>query len=287
MSEQIRVVVAGIERSIDVGATAADVFAAESDVIAGKVGGELVDLTRELAEGDHIEPVLIGTPDGRSILRHSTAHVLAQAVQSLFPDAKLGIGPPIENGFYYDFDVSEPFHPDDLKRIEKRMQQIVKERQAFVRRPVTDEQARDELSAEPYKLELIGLKGAAAADAADGAEAEVGGRRADHLRQRPPQRRDRLEGPLPGPASPDDRTHPSLQAHYGSPPPTGGAASRTPSFSGSMAPAGRARTPSPPISSGWPRRRSATTAGWVQSWTCSPFRRRSVQVWPCSTPKVG
>jgi threonyl-tRNA synthetase len=176
VSEQIRVVVAGIERSIDVGTTAADVFAAESDVVAGKVGGELADLTRELAEGDHIEPVLIGTPDGRSILRHSTAHVLAQAVQSLFQDARLGIGPPIENGFYYDFDVSEPFHPDDLKRIERRMQQIIKERQAFVRRPVTDEQARQELSAEPYKLELIGLKGAAAAEAAYGADAEVGGR---------------------------------------------------------------------------------------------------------------
>ncbi|MET0915516.1 MAG: threonine--tRNA ligase [Jiangellaceae bacterium] len=175
MSEQIRVVVAGIERSIDVGTTAADVSADEPEVIAAKVSGELADLARELADGDQIEPVRIDSPDGRSILRHSTAHVLAQAVQGLFPAAKLGIGPPIENGFYYDFDVPEPFHPDDLKRIEKRMQQIVKERQSFVRRPVTDDQARQELSAEPYKLELIALKGAAAAEAADGADAEVGG----------------------------------------------------------------------------------------------------------------
>ena len=175
MSEQIRVVVAGIERSIDVGTTAADVFADEPEVIAAKVSGELADLARELADADQIEPVRIDSPDGRSILRHSTAHVLAQAVQSLIPAAKLGIGPPIENGFYYDFDVPEPFHPDDLKRIEKRMQQIVKERQSFVRRPVTDDQARQELSAEPYKLELIALKGAAAAEAADGADAEVGG----------------------------------------------------------------------------------------------------------------
>ena len=175
MSEQIRVVVAGIERSIDLGTTAADVFADEPEVIAAKVSGELADLARELADGDQIEPVRIDSPDGRSILRHSTAHVLAQAVQGLFPAAKLGIGPPIENGFYYDFDVPEPFHPDDLKRIEKRMQQIVKERQSFVRRPVTDDQARQELSAEPYKLELIALKGAAATEAADGADAEVGG----------------------------------------------------------------------------------------------------------------
>jgi threonyl-tRNA synthetase len=175
VSEQIRVVVAGVERSIDVGTTAADVFADEPEVIAAKVSGELVDLARELADGDQIEPVRIDSPDGRSILRHSTAHVLAQAVQSLFPAAQLGIGPPTENGFYYDFDVPEPFHPDDLKCIEKRMQQIVKERQSFVRRPVTDDQARQELSAESYKLELVALKGAAAAEAADGADAEVGG----------------------------------------------------------------------------------------------------------------
>ena len=164
MSEQIRVVVAGSERSIDVGTTAGDVFADEPDVIAAQVGGELVDLSRELADGDQIEPVRIDSADGRSILRHSTAHVLAQAVQSLFPAARLGIGPPIENGFYYDFDVPEPFHPDDLKRIEKRMQQIVKERQSFSRRAVTDDQARAELSAEPFKFELIGLKGGQAAE---------------------------------------------------------------------------------------------------------------------------
>jgi threonyl-tRNA synthetase len=175
VSEQIRVVVAGIGRSIDVGSTAADLFADEPEVIAAKVSGELADLAREVADADQIEPVRIDSPDGRSILRHSTAHVLAQAVQGLFPAAQLGIGPPIENGFYYDFDVPEPFHPDDLKRIEKRMQQIVKERQSFVRRPVTDDQARQELSTEPYKLELVALKGAAAAEAADGADAEVGG----------------------------------------------------------------------------------------------------------------
>jgi len=175
VSDQIRVVAAGSERSVDAGTTTAELFADDPGVIAARVNDQLVDRASELTDGDRVEPVAIDSPDGRSILRHSTAHVLAQAVQGLFPAAKLGIGPPIENGFYYDFDVAEPFHPDDLKRIEKRMQQIVKERQSFVRRPVTDDQARQELSAEPYKLELIALKGAAAAEAADGADAEVGG----------------------------------------------------------------------------------------------------------------
>jgi threonyl-tRNA synthetase len=175
VSDQIRVVVAGSERSVGAGTTVADLFAGEADVIAARVSDQLVDLARELTDGDQVKPVPIDSPDGRSILRHSTAHVLAQAVQGMFPEAKLGIGPPIENGFYYDFDVPTPFHPDDLKRIEKRMQQIVKERQSFVRRPVSDDQARTELSAEPYKVELIGLKGSDAANAAEGVEAEVGG----------------------------------------------------------------------------------------------------------------
>jgi threonyl-tRNA synthetase len=174
VSGQIRVVVAGSERSVDAGTTAADVFADAPDVIAARVGDDLVDLARVLDDGDSVDPVEIGSADGRSILRHSTAHVLAQAVQSLLPKAKLGIGPPIENGFYYDFDVPEPFHPDDLKRIEKRMQQIVKERQSFSRRVVSEDEARAELAGEPYKLELIGLKGTAAAESTDGADAEVG-----------------------------------------------------------------------------------------------------------------
>jgi threonyl-tRNA synthetase len=117
--------------------------------------------------------VPIDTEEGRAVLRHSTAHVLAQAVQQLFPDAKLGIGPPIHNGFYYDFDVKRPFTPEDLEQIEARMRKIVKERQRFARRVVSDDEARAELSDEPYKLELIGLKGSAA-DAGEGADVEVG-----------------------------------------------------------------------------------------------------------------
>ncbi|RIQ20556.1 threonine--tRNA ligase [Jiangella rhizosphaerae] len=174
MSEQIRIVVAGSERQVGAGTTAADLFADDPTVIAARVGGTLVDLARVLADGDDVEPVAIDSRDGRDILRHSTAHVMAQAVQELYPEAKLGIGPPVENGFYYDFDVAEPFTPDDLKSIEKKMQQIVKERQSFVRRPVSDDDARAELASEPYKLELIGLKGGGAEAAAEGASAEVG-----------------------------------------------------------------------------------------------------------------
>ncbi|MFI7245031.1 threonine--tRNA ligase [Streptomyces qinglanensis] len=155
------------------GTTAAALFEGERSVVAARIGGELRDLDRPLADGDEVEPVEIGSDEGLAVLRHSTAHVLAQAVQELFPDAKLGIGPPVKDGFYYDFDVAEPFTPDDLKRIEKKMQQIQKQGQRFSRRVTTDEDAREELADEPYKLELIGLKGNAA-DAAEGASAEVG-----------------------------------------------------------------------------------------------------------------
>jgi threonyl-tRNA synthetase len=153
--------------------TAGQVFADAPSVVAARVNGEPRDLAYVVEDGDVVEPIAIDSPEGRAILRHSTAHVLAQAVQDLFPKAKLGIGPPIENGFYYDFDVPQPFHPDDLDRIEKRMREIVKEGQAFSRRAVTDEEARAELADEPYKLELIDLKGGAGET--DGADVEVGG----------------------------------------------------------------------------------------------------------------
>jgi len=161
------------ERVVTTGTTAAALFEGERSVVAARVGGRLKDLAYEPGDGDEVEPVLIDEPDGLDILRHSTAHVMAQAVQELFPEAKLGIGPPIKDGFYYDFDVSEPFTPEDLKRIEKRMQQIQKQGQRFSRRVTDDAAAREELADEPYKLELIGLKGAAG-EAAEGASAEVG-----------------------------------------------------------------------------------------------------------------
>ncbi len=161
------------ERVVTTGTTAAELFAGERSVVAARVAGVLKDLAYQVRDGETVEAVGITGQDGLDILRHSTAHVMAQAVQEIFPEAKLGIGPPIKDGFYYDFDVPEPFTPEDLKRVEKKMQEIVKRGQRFSRRVTTDEDARAELADEPYKLELIGLKGSAA-DAAEGASAEVG-----------------------------------------------------------------------------------------------------------------
>jgi len=167
------------ERTVTVGTTLADLFAGDRSVVAARltdpVGTRLVDLATLAKAGDVVEPVAAVSEDGRAIIRHSTAHVLAQAVQQAFPEAKLGIGPPIRNGFYYDFDVEKPFTPEDLKALESRMQTIIKQGQLFSRRPVTDEDAREELAAEPYKLELIGLKGKASSDdAGEGVDVEVG-----------------------------------------------------------------------------------------------------------------
>jgi threonyl-tRNA synthetase len=146
----------------------------DRNVVAMRVNGEWKDLAAVVAEGDTVEAVTIDSPDGLDILRHSAAHVMAQAVQQINPEAKLGIGPPITDGFYYDFDVAEPFTPDDLKAIQKAMDRIVRQGQRFQRRVVTESEARAELAGEPYKLELIGLKGTAA-QGNDGESVEVGG----------------------------------------------------------------------------------------------------------------
>jgi threonyl-tRNA synthetase len=153
------------QRVTDTTTTGLDLFGNDRTIVAARVDGELWDLHRTLPAGALVEPVMIDSPDGLNVLRHSTAHVAAQAVQSLHPDAKLGIGPPITDGFYYDFDVASPFTPDDLRELEKQMTKIIKERQRFRRRPVSDEQARAELAAEPYKLELIADRASAATEA--------------------------------------------------------------------------------------------------------------------------
>ncbi|MFC9558434.1 MAG: threonine--tRNA ligase [Agromyces sp.] len=138
-----------------------------------RVNGELKDLATTVTEADVVEPVTIDSPDGLNILRHSAAHVLAQAVQTVNPEAKLGIGPPVTDGFYYDFDVAEPFTPEDLKALDKEMSRIIRAGQRFMRRVVTDDEARAELANEPYKLELIGLKGSASTGG-DNENVEVG-----------------------------------------------------------------------------------------------------------------
>lgn len=153
--------------------TGAVLFADRRDVVVVRVDGALWDLDREIPAGASVEPVTISEPDGLAVLRHSAAHVLAQAVQQVNPDAKLGIGPPVKDGFYYDFDVETPFTPEDLKALDKAMARIAREGQTFRRRVVTEEEARAELANEPYKLELIGLKGSSA-EAGEGADVEVG-----------------------------------------------------------------------------------------------------------------
>ncbi|HHU38025.1 MAG TPA: threonine--tRNA ligase [Propionibacterium sp.] len=158
-------------RTFETTTTGLDLFGSDRTVVAMRVNGEILDLHREVADGDDVAPVLVDEPDGLYILRHSAAHVAAQAVQNLRAEAKLGIGPPITDGFYYDF-LTEPLTPEDLAAVEKDMGRIVKERQRFVRRAVGDDEAREELGSEPFKVELIGLKGNNAD--AEGASVEVG-----------------------------------------------------------------------------------------------------------------
>lgn len=170
---QLNLTVDGAERVVEGPVTGADLFAERRDVVVVRVDGELRDLAATVPDGAAVEGVTIGSPDGLAVLRHSAAHVLAQAVQEVNPSARLGIGPPVTDGFYYDFDVETPFTPDDLKAVGKVMQRIVREGQTFRRWDVSEEEAREVLAAEPYKLELIGLKGTPGGDA-DGAGVEVG-----------------------------------------------------------------------------------------------------------------
>ena len=170
---QITLTVDGAEQSAAAGTTGLDLFGDRRDVVVVRVNGELVDLAATIPDRAVVEGLTVDSPEGLAVLRHSTAHVLAQAVQELHPGSRLGIGPPITDGFYYDFEVAAPFTPEDLRALEKAMQRIVKEGQAFRRWDVTEAEARAALATEPFKLELIGLKGSAN-DAAEGASVEVG-----------------------------------------------------------------------------------------------------------------
>ncbi|MEY2798122.1 MAG: hypothetical protein RIS22_388 [Actinomycetota bacterium] len=147
-----------------------ELFKDRPEVIALRINGELRDLNTELKDGDVVETITISSVDGLAILRHSSAHVLAQAVQTLFPGTRLGIGPPIKDGFYYDFDSAKPFTPEDLLSLEKEMNKIIKGNQRFRRRVVTEQEALSELSHEPFKCELIGIK----SEANDESAVEVG-----------------------------------------------------------------------------------------------------------------
>ena len=168
---KISITVDGVAHVVSSGIDGFGLFE-DRKIVAQRVNGALKDLAHKVVEGDQIESVSIDSPDGLSILRHSTAHVLAQAVQKINPEARLGFGPPITDGFYYDFDVAEAFTPEDLKKLEKEMERIIRSGQRFVRRVTTEESALKELVSEPYKCELIGLK--SNPDAAGEGSAEIG-----------------------------------------------------------------------------------------------------------------
>jgi threonyl-tRNA synthetase len=167
----IAITVDGSARSVESDQRPTHIFAEDKTIVVARVNGELRDLWTELLDGDVVEGVSISSPDGLNVLRHSTAHVMAQAVQQVFAQTRLGIGPPIRDGFYYDFDPEHPFTPEDLEKIESAMRKIVKDGQRFKRRVTTEVDALKELSHEPYKCELIGLK----SGATDETSVEVGG----------------------------------------------------------------------------------------------------------------
>ena len=158
MSSQIKISLDGKSVQVASDQRPTHLFEDNSEVVVCRINGELADLWSELSDGDVVESVLITSEDGLNVLRHSTAHVLAQAVQEVFPETKLGIGPPIRDGFYYDFDPKNPFTPSDLEKLESAMRKIIKSSQRFKRRVVTEKEALAELKNEPYKCELVGLK---------------------------------------------------------------------------------------------------------------------------------
>ncbi|MFM1844012.1 MAG: hypothetical protein RLZ78_92 [Actinomycetota bacterium] len=168
---QISITVDGKAHQVEADQRPTHLFADNKDVVVCRVNGSLKDLWTELSDGDVVESVPISSPDGLAVLRHSTAHVMAQAVQEVYANTRLGIGPPIKDGFYYDFDPENTFNPDDLVKIESAMRKIVKEGQRFRRRVTTEADALVELAHEPYKCELIGIKGPAGEEAS----VEVGG----------------------------------------------------------------------------------------------------------------
>ncbi len=171
MSSLIAVTVDGLAREIEPDQRPTQLFADRLTVVVVRINGELRDLWTELHDGDVVEAIEIESPGGLAVLRHSTAHVLAQAVQEVFPETKLGIGPPITDGFYYDFDPAKPFTPEDLEKLESAMRKIIKAGQRFRRRVVTETEALAELAGEPYKCELVGLK-----SGDDESSVEVGGK---------------------------------------------------------------------------------------------------------------
>ena len=261
---------------------------AEAVVVVRDAGGTLRDLAWAPDADADVEPVAADTDAGRSVIRHSAAHVLAQAVQQLHPEAKLGIGPPVRDGFYYDFDVAQPFTPDDLAKLESAMKKIIKSGQRFSRRRYDSlDEARKELADEPYKLELIDLKGGTAAETDDEVmEVDASGELTAYDNLHAHTGEVVWSDLCRGPHVPTTRYIPAFglmrtAAAYWR------GTRRTSSCSASTARRGRARRRWRRTCTRSPRPSGATTAASARSWTCSPSRTRSARVSRCSTPRAG
>lgn len=241
---------------------------AQAIVVVRDPAGGLRDLSWAPDTDTEVQPVAADTEDGRSVIRHSAAHVLAQAVQDHFSDAKLGIGPPVEDGFYYDFDVAEPFTPEDLATLEKSMRKIIKSGQRFSRRVYSSlDEAKAELAGEPYKLELVDDKGAGD----DPAVMEVGAGELTAYDNLNPRTGERIWGDLcRGPHVPTTKYIPAFKLTRSSAAYWRGDQDNA-DLSASTALRGRAPRRWTITSTCWPRRRSATTVDWARSWICSAF----------------
>jgi threonyl-tRNA synthetase len=164
-----------ISTALDDGACAYDAVGDKArQVVVARINGEVIDLSHPLHDGDHVEPILITEPAGLSVLRHSVAHVVAQATQAVFSDVKLGIGPPTKDGFFYDFGTARSFTPEDLSTIEKKCIEIINSGQKFSRRVITRDAARIELVNEPFKIRLLGADDSATVMSEDVMEVGAG-----------------------------------------------------------------------------------------------------------------
>ena len=253
-------------------------------VVVRDADGKLRDLSWAPDLDAEVEPVPANTEDGRSVIRHSAAHVLAQAVQQMFPSAKLGIGPFIKDGFYYDFDVDEPFTPEDLVALEKKMKQIVKAGQRFSRRVYESiEQAREELANEPYKLELVNDK----SGIDDPEIMEVGGGELTAYDNLNPRTGERIWGDLcRGPHIPTTKYVPAFKLTRSSAAYWRGNQDNA-VFSVSTARRGSRPRRSRRTWNCWPRRSGVITADWARSWTCSASLTNWARACRCFIPKAG
>lgn len=278
----ISITVNGEAKEVEATTTGVELFAEDKNIIAVKINGENRDLYTPLNDGDTVDPIALDSEDGLAIMRHSATHVMAQAVQEVYPNAKLGVGPVIKDGFYYDFQVDQPFTPNDLKDIEKRMQRIIKSSQSFRRRSVTEEEALKEEADQPFKIELIEDK-----------EAHLDPAAATEISEKELSFYDNVDRDgnvvwkdlCRGPHLPNTRYIKAFKIERSAAAYWRGS-EKNPTCSASTAPHGPPRKTSRPTRPAWKKPPSAITASSAPRWTCSPSRMKLAPAWPCSTRRV-